>query len=96
MSTMRLQHKRRGAFWRKLIGWVCVGIGLLGILLPIIPGVPFLVAGLISLSTEHRWIRAVLILARRKLAKARPQISRMLRLPRRRSRIVSRQAKLSS
>jgi Putative transmembrane protein (PGPGW) len=93
---MKLLHKHSGGFWRKLIGWACVGTGLLGILLPIIPGIPFLVAGLVSLSAEHRWIRALLIPAKRKLAKVRPQISRMLRLPRRNSRVLRRQAKESS
>jgi uncharacterized membrane protein YbaN (DUF454 family) len=36
-----------------------VAVGLLGIVLPILPGIPFLVAGLAALSTQHRWARAL-------------------------------------
>lgn len=93
MSTTELQHKHSGGFWRKLIGWICVGIGLAGILLPIIPGIPFLIAGLLSLSTEHRWVRAFLVLAKRRLARIWPQISKLPRTPRRNSRLLNRQAK---
>jgi hypothetical protein len=90
---MELQHRHSAGFWRKLICWVCVGIGLLGILLPIIPGIPFLIAGLLSLSTEHRWIRAFLVMAKRKLARISPRISKLPRVPRRNSRPLNRQVK---
>ncbi|HEV2135969.1 MAG TPA: PGPGW domain-containing protein [Terracidiphilus sp.] len=93
---MELQHKHVGEFWRRLIGWTCLGIGLLGMLLPIIPGIPFLIVGLVSLSTEHRWVRAVLIWAKRKLGKFWPRTFNMPRAPRKRSRILRRQDKASS
>lgn len=93
MSTTELRHKHSGGFWRKLIGWTCLGIGFMGILLPVIPGIPFLIAGLLSLSTEHRWVRAFLVLAKRKLARLWPQIAKLPRIRRRNSRLLNRQAK---
>ncbi len=96
MSTIEMQHKHSGGFWRKLIGWTCLGIGLLGVVLPIIPGIPFLIAGMVSLSTEHRWVRAALVWTKRKLGKFWPRISRTLRLPHRRARVPGPQAKASS
>ncbi len=93
---MEMQHKHSGGFWRRAVGWTCLGIGLLGMLLPIIPGIPFLVAGMVSLSPEHPWMRTVLVWAKRKLGKFLPRVSRMLRMPRRSSRIPRRQTRESS
>jgi uncharacterized membrane protein YbaN (DUF454 family) len=47
------------SLWLKIVGWACIVVGLLGIVLPVIPGVPFLIAGLATLSTQHRWARAL-------------------------------------
>ena len=47
--------KRPGSFWGAVVGWLCVGIGVLGIVLPIIPGLPFLFAGLFILSARYTW-----------------------------------------
>lgn len=74
------QNSSRGSLWRKVIGWGCLSIGLLGIVLPIIPGIPFLLAGLATLSTEHYWIRALLLWLKRKAGKFLPL---KFRIPRR-------------
>lgn len=47
--------RRQGSWWRLLAGWVCIGLGLLGMILPMIPGIPLLIFGLVMLSTQHRW-----------------------------------------
>jgi uncharacterized membrane protein YbaN (DUF454 family) len=47
--------KRPGSLWGAVVGWVCVAIGVAGVVLPIIPGVPFLLAGLFILSARYRW-----------------------------------------
>jgi hypothetical protein len=47
--------KRPGSFWGAVVGWMCVGIGVLGIVLPILPGLPFLFAGLFILSARYTW-----------------------------------------
>jgi hypothetical protein len=63
----------KSPFWRKLVGWTCLALGVFGIILPIIPGIPFLVAGLALLSTEYRWVRSLLIWTKRKLGRWWPQ-----------------------
>ena len=79
MTTKKLTAPK-GPFWRKVVGWTCLVIGLLGIILPIIPGIPFLVVGLAALSTEYRWVRSLLIWMKRKLGRFWPQ---KLQIPRR-------------
>jgi uncharacterized membrane protein YbaN (DUF454 family) len=47
--------KRPGSLWGTLVGWVCICVGVLGLVLPVIPGIPLLVAGLFILSARYRW-----------------------------------------
>ena len=54
------------SLWRKIFGWGCVLLGVLGLILPIIPGIPFLIIGLMALATQHRWARALLVWSKRK------------------------------
>ena len=46
--------------WRIILGWICVAGGILGLLLPVLPGVPLLFGGLILLSANYQWARRVL------------------------------------
>ena len=41
-------------------GWSFVALGVLGIILPILPGLPFLVIGITVLSAEYVWARKLL------------------------------------
>lgn len=56
--------QRQSSLWRKILGWACVGLGFLGIILPIIPGIPLLVLGLMFLATQHRWAHELLVWTR--------------------------------
>ena len=47
--------EKPGRLWRTAAGWVLVGLGVLGMVLPVIPGVPLLIAGLVVLSARYRW-----------------------------------------
>ncbi|MBZ5504338.1 MAG: hypothetical protein LAO78_02525 [Acidobacteriia bacterium] len=38
-------------------GWTLLLLGILGLLLPMLPGVPFLLIGLSVLSVEYKWAR---------------------------------------
>ena len=76
----------KNPFWRKLVGWTCLALGVFGIILPIIPGIPFLVAGLALLSTEYRWVRSLLIWTKRKLGRWWPRRIQIPPLRRRSSR----------
>jgi uncharacterized membrane protein YbaN (DUF454 family) len=55
----RKTMQQRSSLWLKIVGWACLAAGLFGIILPIIPGIPFLVAGVATLSTQHRWVRVI-------------------------------------
>jgi uncharacterized protein YqgC (DUF456 family) len=48
------------SLWRTLCGWICLAAGVLGVVLPILPGVPLLFAGLILLSSNYQWARKCL------------------------------------
>ena len=41
-------------------GWSLVSLGVLGLLLPILPGLPFLLIGITVLSAEYVWARRLL------------------------------------
>ena len=41
--------------WRTLCGWICLIVGVLGLILPLLPGLPLLFAGLILLSSNYAW-----------------------------------------
>ena len=53
--------KQPGSVWRLIAGWICIGVGLLGLILPVIPGIPLLIFGLVLLSTQHQWAHRVLV-----------------------------------
>jgi uncharacterized membrane protein YbaN (DUF454 family) len=40
---------------RQSAGWVLLAVGVLGIIIPILPGLPLLVAGFALLATEYVW-----------------------------------------
>jgi uncharacterized membrane protein YbaN (DUF454 family) len=39
--------------FRTSAGLILIGVGVLGLILPLMPGIPFLVAGLAVLGTDH-------------------------------------------
>lgn len=67
-GDMVLAEERRypRSIWRMIFGWVCLAVGILGVVLPIIPGVPFLVLGIVTLASQHRWARKVMMWAKRR------------------------------
>jgi len=57
----RTTYEEQSSLWVKIVGWVCLTVGLLGLVLPILPGIPLMLAGLAALSTQHRWARALML-----------------------------------
>jgi uncharacterized protein len=55
-----------------LAGWGCILLGILGLVLPVLQGVLFLLIGLVILSTEYLWAHRLLGKARERF----PKISR--------------------
>lgn len=92
MDAAEKQPQSKSRLWRELVGWTCLVVGVLGIILPIIPGIPFLVAGLAALSTEYRWVRSLLIWMKRKLGRYWPKQIQIPPPPRKPSRPEDRSA----
>jgi uncharacterized membrane protein YbaN (DUF454 family) len=59
------------SLWRTAGGWVLLLLGTAGLILPVLPGTPLLIAGLVMLSTEHRWARNCLRQVKRWVRKLR-------------------------
>jgi uncharacterized membrane protein YbaN (DUF454 family) len=68
--------KRPGSLWGAVVGWLCICVGVFGLVLPIIPGLPFLFAGLFILSTRYRWASVCLKCVRRQVKKVSVKRSR--------------------
>ncbi len=66
----RVRPESRGIFHhvKIVLGFLLIGLGVLGLLLPLLPGIPLLLAGLALVGTEHRWIRRLkaFVLTRRR------------------------------
>jgi uncharacterized membrane protein YbaN (DUF454 family) len=61
--------KRPGSVWGAVVGWVCICVGVLGLVLPVIPGIPLLIAGLFILSARYVWASYCLKLVQRQVRK---------------------------
>jgi uncharacterized membrane protein YbaN (DUF454 family) len=42
---------------RTVAGVALVGLGLIGMLVPVLPGIPLLLAGVALLGSDHPWVR---------------------------------------
>ncbi len=52
--------RKANSVWRTIrvaIGLTLIGLGLIGMLVPVIPGIPLLIAGVALVGTNHPWIR---------------------------------------
>jgi uncharacterized membrane protein YbaN (DUF454 family) len=67
--------RRPGSLWGTVVGWGCVSIGVLGVVLPVIPGIPFLFAGLFILSARYYWASVCLQWLKRQVRKVSAQRS---------------------
>ena len=63
VGQMLVRGTRRAAL--TLIGFALVGIGLAGLLLPVLPGWVLIIAGFAVLSREYAWAHSGLAFARR-------------------------------
>lgn len=66
-----MQTKNKELF-AVLLGWALVALGVIGIVLPILPGIPLLIVGLFVLSGEYVWAHKLL----RKVRERFPAASR--------------------
>ena len=61
----------RSRLIRIISGWFLLVTGIAGCVLPIIPGIPLALAGLLILSRDYVWARSILRKAKRKAASVR-------------------------
>jgi uncharacterized membrane protein YbaN (DUF454 family) len=65
-----MEADRRG--WaRKAGGWTLLVVGVAGCVLPVAPGIPLVLAGLVILARDYKWARQVLRRGKRWLVRAR-------------------------
>jgi len=58
--------------WMRIAGgWFLLGTGIAGCILPVIPGIPLALAGLLVLSRDYVWARSLLRKAKRKAVAVR-------------------------
>jgi uncharacterized membrane protein YbaN (DUF454 family) len=65
MSMDGEANPERNGLWRKVGGWFLLVLGLAGCVLPILPGIPFAIAGLIILARDYSWAKTALRKAKR-------------------------------
>jgi len=51
-------------------GWLVIGLGIAGLALPFVPGLIFILLGLVILSSHHAWAHRLLVVLRRKFPSA--------------------------
>ena len=61
----------RNGWARKAGGWGLLVAGVAGCILPVIPGIPLLLAGLIILARDYAWARSALRKVKRKAVSMR-------------------------
>ena len=69
MSGEKQNSTKRKQTWRLLRiigGFALLGLGIVGLFLPILQGIAFIIAGLLLLAREYHWARSLLNWVRRK------------------------------
>lgn len=88
LMCMKDSAPERSSWARKAGGWCLLAAGVAGCVLPVIPGIPLALAGLIILARDYAWARSALRKAKRKAASMR----RRSRLKKSGKTVVSRNA----
>lgn len=59
MNTPQTTTKRfwTQSLWRQVIGWTLIAVGIIGLIIPVMPGWPFLGAGALMLASYFRVFR---------------------------------------
>ena len=73
VTRMRTKLKK---FVLLFLGWSFVLVGIVGLFLPILPGISFVLIGLLILSPEYAWVRQVLRKVRKRLPAAAQRFER--------------------
>ncbi len=64
MAIASADHRSMTAFFKhlivQLVGWAFIVVGIIGLFLPILQGILFILIGLIILSAEYHWARRLL------------------------------------
>jgi hypothetical protein len=55
---------------RYILGWCCIGLGLLGSILPVIPGIPFFILGVALVGRRDQTLRRCVVLLKLNLRRS--------------------------
>jgi hypothetical protein len=77
VGRLLLRGTRRAA--RTLIGFALVLLGLAGLVLPVLPGWVFIIAGFAVLAREYAWARSALEFARRQAVRSQDGVRSLIR-----------------
>lgn len=70
MAIAAADHSFMRAFFKhlivQLVGWAFIVVGIIGLFLPVLQGVLFILVGLIILSAEYHWARRLLEIVRKR------------------------------
>jgi Putative transmembrane protein (PGPGW) len=61
------------------LGWALLLLGVLGLFLPLLPGIPLFIAGLVILSRQYEWARGLLERTRRLIPAAAGKLRQVRR-----------------
>lgn len=59
------QNESVAGWWRKAAGWGLLIVGIAGCILPVLPGFPFAIAGLLILARDYVWAQRAVRRAKR-------------------------------
>ena len=68
MDTVQVE---RAGWVRKAVGWGLLVAGVAGCVLPVAPGIPLVLAGLVMLARDYEWARQMLQWMRRWVVRMR-------------------------
>jgi len=87
VAHARHERRRPWPLWLRAanvaLGLLCILVGIAGVLLPVLPGVPFLVIAYLLLVPEFPWLGKPIVAALRRWPKLRRKLpARLRRRPR--------------
>jgi uncharacterized protein len=69
-------RKRWTRIGRLIGGWTLIGLGFIGLFIPLFPTVSLVIAGLALMASEYVWARRAMVWVKQRLQRAKRAVSR--------------------